>query len=209
MNNNLKGYLYEKQIKNHIINNMGYEAYLWDDVPETLLLDYGIIGSHNDNRIRRKNIKINPLNDTGVDIIFIDNNNKLSLVQCKNGYESGLTFKDLSGISLWTIAYYNLISKSYIYYTHKISNNIKLLPFDNDNKFTFVKQGFVDSNTDIDTDTDTDIKHELISNKVNKIIPFDYQLEAEKNFKEYYENNSRGILTMPCGTGKTYTSFLH
>ena len=33
-------------------------------------------------------------------------------------------------------------------------------------------------------------------------------MEALKKFVEYYKNNDRGILSLPCGTGKTYTSYL-
>lgn len=214
MNNNVKGYLYELQIKNHILNNLKKEAFLWNDVPENLLIDNGIIASHNENRIRRKNNKINNLSDTGVDIVFIDDNNKLSFVQCKNGYSNGITFKDLSGISLWTIAYYNLINKSYVYYTDKISNNLTLFPFGDSNKFIFVKQPFCNdfennSNTDSLSDTNSISDSNTITNtNSKKFIPLDYQLDAKKAFDEYYKNNSRGILSMPCGTGKTFTSFL-
>ena len=37
-NNNIKGYLYEKQIKDYIINYLDKPAYLWSETPETILI---------------------------------------------------------------------------------------------------------------------------------------------------------------------------
>ena len=80
MDNYIKGYQYEKQVKNYIINHLHKEAYLWSETPETILIENGIIGSHNDLRLKRKEDKLNPLRDTGIDIIQLDNeNNKISL----------------------------------------------------------------------------------------------------------------------------------
>ena len=186
-----KGYLYEVQIKNHININMNKKAYLWNETPEDLLIKYKIIDSHNQARIIRKENKLNPLRDTGVDIVMIDNNNKISFVQCKNGYEKGIIFNDLAGISLWTLTHYDLISKSYIYYTNKLSNNITLLP--STKKLEFIKLPY-------GLEKKQEVKQE--------IKPYDYQTEALKKFVEYYKNNDRGILSLPCGTGKTYTSYL-
>ena len=97
-----KGYLYEVQIKNHINVNLNKKAYLWNETPEDLLIKHKIIDSHNQARIIRKENKLNPLRDTGVDIVMLDNNDEMSFVQCKNGYEKGIIFNDLAGISLWT-----------------------------------------------------------------------------------------------------------
>ena len=91
-----------------------------------------------------------------------------------------------------TLTHYDLISKSYIYYTNKLSNNITLLP--TTEKLEFIKVPFA-----------LEKKQEA---KVPEIKPYDYQIEALKKFVEYYKNNDRGILSLPCGTGKTYTSFL-
>lgn len=46
-NNLIKGSLYEKQIKEYIINNFNKPAYLWSETPETILIENGIIGTHN------------------------------------------------------------------------------------------------------------------------------------------------------------------
>ena len=54
MDNIQKGLSYEIYIKNYIVNQLKNEAYLWNETPETLLIQYGIIGSHNHNRLKRK-----------------------------------------------------------------------------------------------------------------------------------------------------------
>ena len=77
-------------------------AYLWSETPENLLIKHKIINSHNQARIKRKEDKANPLRDTGVDIVMVDNNDTISFIQCKNGYSNGIVFNDLAGISLWT-----------------------------------------------------------------------------------------------------------
>ena len=188
MNNNIKGYLYEVQIRDYIINELNKQAFLWSDTPETLLLEHKIIGSHNEARLKRKE---NSLIDTDVDIIQVDYN-KLSFVQCKNGYKKGIIIEDLAGFSIMTLTYQNFINKGYVYYTNKLSKNILSLP--QTNIIEFIKQPFI----------------EPINDSFNETIikPYDYQLEAVNKFNEYYINNDRGILSLPCGTGKTYTSYL-
>ena len=99
MTNNDKGYLYELQIRDYIINELRKPAYLWNDTPETILLDNNIIGSHNDHRIKRKENKINNLVDTGIDVIQVEEN-KCSLIQCKNGYKKGLKMVNYLLISM-------------------------------------------------------------------------------------------------------------
>ena len=57
MNNQEKGLLYEKFIKSIIINNLGKNAYLWNECPENILIDNNLIHSHNDMRLLRKYFK--------------------------------------------------------------------------------------------------------------------------------------------------------
>ena len=51
--NKIKGDNYEIQIKNYIINELNKNAYLWHETPETILINSGIIGSHNEHRLKR------------------------------------------------------------------------------------------------------------------------------------------------------------
>lgn len=192
--NQIKGYNYEIQIRNYIRTVLNKEAYLWSDTPETILIKNGIIGSHNANRLRRKeNVesKENNIRDTGIDIIQIeDNETKLcSLIQCKNGYTRGLTMNDLAGFMCWITTLDKL--NGYIYHTNKLSTNLKELPVNK--RLSFIKQKYNEPKE---------------NKKVIKIKPFNYQLVAYNNSKEHFKNNNRCIISMPCGTGKTFTSYL-
>jgi predicted helicase len=214
MNNQEKGLLYEKYIKDFIIQKIGKNAYLWNECPENILIDNALVHSHNDMRLIRKDIKEGYLHthkDIGIDIIQLDNN-RCSIVQCKNGYSNGLCVDDISGIMMRSnflrdvptfIYYTNCLSRN-IKYTSKLSpyvvnidcstNIDKLLEVSIDNKIYFVKLPYEDKNNQEITKTE--------------IIPYSYQTEAVAKFKEHFENNNRGILSLPCGCGKTYTSYI-
>ena len=191
--NQEKGLNYEVQIRDYIINELGKPAYLWSDTPETILINIGIIGSHNINRLIRQESKENNLQDTGIDIIQLDSKEILScsLVQCKNGYKQGITMNDLSGFMCWMTVLDKL--KGYVYYTDKLSNPLKYLP--KSDRLEYIKQPYL-------------INKKKTKVILNKIKPYDYQLEAKDNFIKYFQENNRGILSMPCGTGKTFTSYL-
>ena len=182
--NQIKGLNYEVQIKDYIINNLNKIAYLWKDIPEILLIKYGFIGSHNEERLNRKELNENPLQDTGIDILQIDSDEECILIQCKNGYKNGITMSDLAGYYAWTSSLDNY--KGIVYYTSKLSHNIKKLPYNK--RLEYIKKSYIDSSENI-----------IIE---DSIIPHYYQFDAKNNAIEYFKNNKRGILTMPCGTGK-------
>ena len=219
MNNQKKGLQYEKNVK-YIIIQKGMNAFLWNECPENILIKNNLVHSHNDLRLMRKDLKEGHLHnhkDIGIDIIQLDNNDKCSIVQCKNGYKDGICINDLSGIMLRAALIRNI--NTYIYYTSCLSRNLsnttklsshvvfidyindietlKLFECSNDNKIYFVKLPCEDSN---------------ISNSVNEevipITPYSYQLEAVSKLKDHYINNDRGIVAIPCGCGKTYISML-
>ena len=190
INNHIKGKEYEIQTREYIINTLNVKAYLWEDTPETILINTGIIGSHNINRLIRKEKKENPLMDTGIDIIQVNEDESISLIQCKNGYKNGITMHDLSGFMCWMTVLDKL--NGYVYYTDKISNNLKYLP--ENKRLGFIKHKYEEK------------KDEVINDNI--IIPFDYQIEATNKITKYLEKNDRSILSMPCGTGKTLTSYL-
>ena len=214
MNNQEKGLLYEKYIKDFIIQKIGKNAYLWNECPENILIDNALVDSHNDMRLIRKDIKEGYLHthkDIGIDIIQLDNN-RCSIVQCKNGYSNGLCVDDISGIMMRSnflrdvptfIYYTNCLSRN-IKYTSKLSHYVvnidcsvnidKLLEVSIDNKIYFVKLPYENKNN-----------QEIIK---TEIIPYSYQTEAVDKFKEHFESNNRGILSLPCGCGKTYTSYI-
>ena len=183
--NKLKGDAYELQIKNYIINELNNKAYLWTETPENILIEFGIIGSHNQHRLNR--IDNNSLIDTGIDIIQIDEQNKCILVQCKNGYSNGITINNLAGFMCWMCSLSDL--NGYVYYTNRLSKNIRELPYNN--RIKYIKQPYIENNE---------------VNNITEFKPYDYQLEAFEQFKNNF--NNRGILSLPCGTGKTYITYL-
>ena len=125
MDSKSKGYQYELQVLEYIRFVIGKEAYLWTETPVNILVKYGIIGSHNEARLIRKENVENPLIDTGIDIIQIDSETECTLIQCKNGYKKGLTFEDLAGFWGWMLAMED--KKGVVYYTDKLSKNITML----------------------------------------------------------------------------------
>jgi len=215
MNNQEKGLLYEKYVKSFIMQQLGKNAYLWNECPENILISNNLIHSHNDMRLLRKYMKEGYLHnhkDIGIDIIQIEND-KCSIVQCKNGYNNGLCVDDISGIMMRSnflrdantfIYYTNCLSRN-IRYTAKISPYVvnidcsakidKLLQVSDDNKIYFVKLPYEDSNI-------------VKENIKTEIIPYAYQTEAVAKIKVHYQTNNRCILSLPCGCGKTYTSYL-
>ena len=220
MNNQDKGLIYEKYVRNFIIKELGINAYLWNECPENILISYKLIQSHNHMRhlrLSRKNIKEGHLHnhkDIGIDIVQIEND-KCSIVQCKNGYNNGLCVDDISGIMM-RCAFERL--NTYIYYTSYLSSGIRntanissyVVHIDCSNridhklfetyeeKIYFVKLPYVNCNNCYLVKEDT--KYE--------IVPYSYQTEAANKFKEHFVTNNRGILSLPCGCGKTYTSYL-
>jgi hypothetical protein len=129
MNNFEKGFNYEKQIKNLIIENKIFNAYLWNECPETILIENNLIKSPEHNKNIRKAIKEGTLHnhkDIGIDIIQVDSNNIcVGIIQCKNGYLNGVCIKDIAGIM--TRSAFNKILPAIIYYTDKLSNNLNML----------------------------------------------------------------------------------
>jgi superfamily II DNA or RNA helicase len=178
-------------------------------------------------RLSRKNINEGYLHnhkDIGIDIVQIEND-KCSIVQCKNGYNNGLCIDDISGIMMRCA--FNRDVNTFIYYTSFLSRNILYTA----NISSYVVQ--IDCSNRIDHKlfeiSETSEKYETSNNKIyfvklpyengnldnpdkedvkTEIVPYSYQTEAVNKFKEYYDTNNRGILSLPCGCGKTYTGYL-
>ncbi len=224
MNNQEKGLLYEIHVKNIHIQELKKNAYLWNECPENILIDNGLIHCHNTLRLLRKDIKEGHLHnhkDIGIDIIRIEDNGKCSIVQCKNGYNNGLCVNDIAGI-MFRCATRREIN-TFIYYTNCLSRNIRyilelspcvvkidcsrnideLFDISNyDNKIYFVKLPYEN------TSEVTEVSEVSEVSEVVEIVPYSYQIEAVDNFRKHYRTNNRGILSLPCGCGKTYTGYL-
>ena len=186
MNNIEKGYQYEIFINDYLNSKDNIKiAYLWKDIPEYLLYDYGFIKSYNDHRLQRKTNNINKLEDIGSDIIYINQNNECIIVQCKN-YNKPIKIDDLSGFFFIMCKHIDKIGE--IYYTNKLSKKI-LNEYNDDERIKLIKKEFKQ---------DTQV--------INTIKPYDYQNTIIKLGGEYYKDYNSGIISCPCGTGKTLIS---
>lgn len=177
MDNYIKGFLYEKQINDYLNSSNNVKiSYLWKDIPEYILLDYGFIKSINDSRLLRKTDEINKLEDIGSDIIYINNDNQCIIVQCKN-YTKNVRIKDIAGFSFILLLHRDKTGE--LYYTSKLSYKIV------DNMTTDVIK----------------LIHKDYEYNIEKFIitPYDYQLKIIDIATEYYKTNDNGILNLPCG----------
>lgn len=140
------------------------------------------------------------MSDYGIDILerkYDENNkeHKYTLVQCKNGYKSGITLKHLAGFSFALLNYPN--KYGVVYYT----SHLHYLVTDNhlNHRLQFIKK------------TSAYVP-EIQSDQLNYHKPpqtytlYSYQKIAVHVMKHHFNNNLRGILSCPCGTGKTIMS---
>ena len=94
------------------------------EIADSLLISENLIKSPEHNKNIRKAIKEGTLHnhkDIGIDIIQIEND-KCSIVQCKNGYNKGLCVDDIAGIMMRSAFIRNV--NTFIYYTNCLSRNI-------------------------------------------------------------------------------------
>jgi superfamily II DNA or RNA helicase len=122
--------------------------------------------------------------DIGCDIIGINHDDSIDYIQCKNysttGEDNVISICDLAGF--YNFVAENSILNSIVYYSGKLSQQIKC----RQNKIKYVNLPMI-KNT-----------------KILDLKPREYQIEAYNKLKDV----NRSILSMPCGTGKTFVSFL-
>ena len=122
--------------------------------------------------------------DIGCDIIGINHDGSIDYIQCKNysttGNDNIINIQDLAGF--YNFIAENSITNAIVYYSGKLSQQIRC----RQNKIKYMN-----------------IPH-IKNNKILDFKPRDYQLEAYNKLKD----TNRSILSMPCGTGKTFVSFL-
>ena len=186
MDNKIKGDLYEIFI-NSYLNTLDStkNSYLWKDIPEYILYQANLITCYNEHRLKRKSDKINPLQDIGLDIITVNNDDDIIFVQCKN-YTGMVNVACLSGFFMMMA---NHIDKmGYVYYSNKITKKVKENVPDRiilEHRPLVLPQ---------------------IVNSNDGIKLYDYQKNIVDIYNKYYETNNRAIMSSPCGTGKTLMS---
>ena len=134
--NCVKGYEYELYVKKKLRDYYDIaEIYMWEEVPDDLLIISGIIQSDDldiiKGKYRRNKYKRNSniLLDTGIDIVFTTTDNHIYLVQCK-AYNSIISQKHLSGFFRILLDTYIIdknkdIIRGLIVHTSEISDIIK------------------------------------------------------------------------------------
>ena len=188
MENVIKGYEYEVFIRNHIdkLDNVS-DVWLWKNVPEQELFNAGLIIDYNNNRknrLKSKNTNENIAQDIGLDIIQRNNNNEYIYVQCKN-YSRTLHTRHLAGFFMRMSSHPD--KKGDVYHSiDKISRNLRKY---SSNRISFIHVPHVE---------------EIKPN--TEIVPYKYQSKIIKQIIKYFSEHDKGILTMPCGTGKTLIS---
>lgn len=232
-NNQEKGLFYEKYVRDFIIENLHKNAYLWNECPENILINNNLICSHNSMRLYRKDLKEGNMHshkDIGIDVIQIEDkigetNNSdgtyiCSMIQCKNGYANGITIENIAGIMIRTAAQ---DTNAFIYYTDKLSPNIKYVFYNSKYAKFLNEQKLIEVVNDDKYEFDAKMKYfvklpikETTSTQDSEISEmyemkaYNYQIDAVEAFKKHFTdiNKKRGILSLPCGCGKTFTSYL-
>jgi superfamily II DNA or RNA helicase len=184
MNNLLKGSVYEKFTLDHILSKKLYDqAWLWKDTPESVLMKTPIYDKFINYPLYRY--------DMGADIIAIKDD-IIYFIQCKNfDNDNTICMDHLAGI-YFLCAEYNL--KGIVYYNGKLSSRVINL---SNNFLTYINLKY-DNIITINND-------KIINNNIfTNLIERDYQLDAFNKIS----NKKRSILSLPCGMGKTFTSYL-
>ena len=153
-----------------VLNKIKYQydqVWHWSKLPEQILYDLNII--------RNYDIFSKYRYDIGADLVAIKDD-KYYFIQCKNFSET-ILMEHLSGF-YFLLHEYNL--NGLLYYNGKLSQRVKDL---STKKVQFINLPF--NNQTIITNTD----------KNDKLIPKEYQLEAYEQLKNY----NKCILSLPCG----------
>jgi len=125
-------------------------------------------------------------NDIGIDIIA-EKNNQYIYVQCKN-YETTICIQDLAGFFFFKTLFPNKTYK--VFFNGNLSSRIKKLV--DLREYTYLPMS-------------TTINKIIVKDKDPSImIPRDYQ----KEILSLYNNSTRFVVSLPCGMGKTFISFL-
>jgi superfamily II DNA or RNA helicase len=167
------------------LNSQGikYEKYIQDLIKSNYKECWIWNELHKEQKIKMGLLNCDNECDIGYDIVCLNNDNTYTYIQCKNftttGINNTIQIEDLAGF--YNFVAENLVNNAIVYYSGNLSKQILMRK----NKIKYINIQYVRmDNADIS--------------------PRDYQLEAFSTL----ENVNRGVLEMPCGTGKTLVSYL-
>jgi len=175
------GNQYEEYVLNFLIKSNKYKScFLWKNVPKEYLFDLELIDDLEQQ-----------CQDQGCDILCVTKNDKYAFIQCKNysttGKDNSITIDDLGLFPLFTLENIDLVEEHSVYYSGKVSHRLLKLC----KKTKFINLPYITCKIDI------------CSNPIT-LVPRSYQIEAYNALR----GRKRSILHMPCGTGKTFVSYL-
>ena len=212
-----KGDIYEKYIYYHLLETNKFKnVWLWKNVPEYDLLKSGIMDNWNNARLIRKKDSIdsidsldNRLPDFATDLFTLEkddhNNDKYSIIQCKNYDDSRKLRPEHLGTFYFMMYRYSNFVNGMVFHTNDLCENLLNHSNTNDNikynRVTIEEDKYKLYHLDKDDDN-TDVNS--IDNNNIILDPFQYQIDAYEALK----GKHRTVLQMACGTGKTLVSIL-
>lgn len=173
----------------------GHQTWHWCNIPEEHLEKSGWITDYNKLRLKRKEKKkeglINSLREYGLDGISLDKEGNYHALQMKYWKVNKLTANDLGTFLLSLYAGFypkNNLSKGYLYHSNQLQIDLK----------DYLKTSIIVSE-EIDLKRKSSRQEQEIDETQYK--KRDYQIKAIEKLKEGWNEN--GLITLPCGTGKT------
>lgn len=144
-----------------------------------------------------------PKVEHGIDLLIIDNEEKVIAIQCK--------FKNDESVKLnWNSDklgnFFGFARNADLHCVFSNSSDITQVAQNLTENFKFFSYAHLQT---ISPETFEKMRNALIGNpikKTKKPIPHDYQTDAIEAVVDHFKENERGQLILPCGAGKTLTS---
>ena len=144
-----------------------------------------------------------PKVEHGIDLLIIDNEEKVIAIQCK--FKNDETVK-LNWNSDKLGNFFGFARNANIHCVFSNSSDITQVAQNLTEDFKFFSYSHLQN---ISSETFDKMRNALIGNpikEIKKLKPHDYQTEAIEAVVNHFKENERGQLILPCGAGKTLTS---
>ena len=173
-----KGYSYEDFVCNNLLQEYD-QVYKFKDTPEYIIAKTKLF---NDVKLYEKYKNC----DIGADLVATKND-QVYFIQCKN-YDNVISIDNLCS---FYFLLFEFELNGVLVYNGQLSERITELK---QNRVSYINLPY--NNTILDIN--------FLNKETEKINPRDYQIEICNNFKTI----NKGVIALPCGMGKTYTSWL-
>lgn len=144
-----------------------------------------------------------PKVEHGIDLLIIDNEEKVIAIQCK--FKNDETVK-LNWNSDKLGNFFGFARNADLHCVFSNSSDITQVAQNLTENFKFFSYSHLQN---ISPETFEKMRNSLIGNPIKEIkkpIPHDYQTDAIEAVVNHFKENERGQLILPCGAGKTLTS---